>query len=124
MAANSAKQTTFMIFGAFATLIGLLLVFIPPMPQPLSPVSVGIASLGAILCVYWSLYRILPADRTPTVGEFQTNFLVALAGAELVTLSGVFIGSAPRGPLPFALVTWALMFGLVLPKMIAFWRRR
>ena len=111
------------MFGAYAMLVALLLLFFPPSKLPLSPISVGGAILGGLLCIYWSTYRLLPRGDLPPVHKFQTNFLTALAGAEFVMFSGTFIGSRPFGPLPFAIVAWALMFAFVLPKLILYWKR-
>lgn len=115
-----------MIFGAYAILIILLNVFVGPAMQarntPQTPVPFIAEIAGAGLCVYFSLYRMLPGGLLPSLAQFQANMLCALAGAELVALIGLFMGYGPVGPLPSAAIALALQFGFVLPKLLAYLR--
>jgi hypothetical protein len=122
MAPLLMKRNMFMIFGAFAIFVGMLSTVLPPLKMPLNPVSIGVSACGAAICIFYTFFKLLPAGNIPSVGRFQVNLMICLAGAELEMLGGTFMGSAPYGPWPFAIVSWALMFGGILPKMIAFWR--
>jgi hypothetical protein len=115
------KPVTYQIFGAYALLPGLLAVAIP-LPIHLTAVSVVGAALAALGCIFWSTLRLGSPRDMASFQAFQTSMLVSLAFAQLVSLLGLFLGSKPIGPWPFVAVTWALMFGLILPKMNRYWR--
>jgi hypothetical protein len=122
MQSKSKIQTLFVIFFSFAILIGLFLFFIPAVKGAGSPIAIGGATLSAILCIYCSMFRLLPGRVSRSVEAFQTDMIISLAFAEMVMLLGTFLGGSPSGPMPFALVTWGLMFGFILPKLLLFSR--
>ena len=110
-----------MIAGAYAMLPVLLTIFIPT-PATLNPLSIGIAVVAALGCIVWSMRQLRPASVGDDFKRLQTSAIGTLAMAEMVTLSGIFIGSAPHGPYVFTATTEILILTLVVPAILRFFR--
>jgi hypothetical protein len=121
---SALKQTQLIIFGAFAALPAMLLVFVAPsLKMPMTPVTPVVAGAAALGCLFVIVSRMSYTFEVPQPSLFQNDLLIALASAELVFLVGLFMGSAPIGALPFAVTDWLLMFGGILPRTLSYWRR-
>lgn len=77
-----------------------------------------------IAAAFFTVQKLLPTPDTAP-GAFQTNMLIGLALSELATLLGFVFHSSSGTPIwPLALGSLAVMLGLILPRVLLYWRLR
>jgi hypothetical protein len=133
---KAQKQLQFTIFASFVVLVLLLsvqaLFLMPPRTAArpeLASVAYLVAAASALACLGWVFSKLKfggqvgDAPTVPAPATFQTNFVVALAFAEVPALMG-FAFSLVSGVsvVPFTAISLLLFFVIVLPKLFQFWQ--
>ena len=75
-----------------------------------------------VAAAFLTVQKLLPSSET-SPGVFQTKMLICLAVAELGTLIAFYIHTTSGTPIwPLALGTLLVDIGLVLPRVLLYWR--
>lgn len=136
MEAKAAKQTQFILFGAFVALVILLGVLMGARPVSVrsdpsaSTLIIGLAAAATVGAIAFALVKmrfvgaIGEPPKLPSIQAFQTDLVMALAIGELPTLLGIFMGR-PLGLSPWPFVAASLVaFAVTGSRLTTYWRLR